>query len=312
MGGSVGTALSVGSSLYGAMGGNDISGSDPSGAMNNILSNALGQALPYSEQYTQQAIGAQNSSLQAALGELNQAMTSTTNTLNNAFQTSQALQSPYRNMGYQAADMYADSLHMSRPKMGSQALSTALTNQVQTQQQLQSLLQGKQALNGLYDVGGIDPATMPNAPTRDALIANGDIRPQDIDAYIKGNSTVEPFAIYNYQGVRPDSAPSGGVSAYGQDTRYGPAGLKAGDPSGVGVGQGGLQTIMSNPNIRSAVQNELANPLLKQAQNAYDLQQYNYNQLGQFLQNNFTPNQQNISLAYNRGLFNNLGSQNLY
>lgn len=296
-------AASVGASLFGGLGGSNISASNPSGDMNALLSGALGQGLSYSEGYNSQAINQQNTSLQAALDELNQAMTTTTNTMNNAFQTSQALQAPYRNAGYQALDQYQDSLHMNRATMGSQALSTALTNQVGAQQQVQGLQAGQNTLNQYYNTGAFDPSKLPNAPTLQDV--KGKVQSGDISNYIKANTTAGPAAIYNYQG------PTGGAVSGGNP--YFTGGFSAGDPGGDASRYGtGIQTILGNQNIQNAVRDQLAQPILDKATQAYQNQQGLQNQFGQFLQNQFTPDQQNISLAYNRGLFNNLGNQKLY
>ncbi len=303
----VGTALSAGSSLFGAMGGNNISNTNPISQENNLLTQGMNNALNYSQNYNNQAINQQNTSLNAALTELNQAMTSSTNTLTNAFNQSQALNQPIRSAGYQALNNYEDSLHMSRPEMGNEAVANALAAQGQVQNDLSGLATGQANLNALYNPNGtIDPTRLGAAPTLDA-VRNTNVTPDMINQYVKGNTSADYnsnggyFGYQSYNGVGLDSAAAGSKGGEGSSS-----GAVSNNPLGSWGANSPWET--QNHNIG----NSLAQPYLKQANSLFGQQQYNYNQLGQYLQDSYTPQRQAIANAYNSGLQNNLGVQNLY
>lgn len=108
---------------------------DQINSMNKKLMQSLQNGLNYNSQYTNQAINTQQNYLGQGVNALTNALNTMTgqtqNTLTSGFNQSQALQSPYALMGYNAADAYADSLGLARPKMGSanmaQQMNTAAT-----------------------------------------------------------------------------------------------------------------------------------------------------------------------------------------
>jgi hypothetical protein len=263
--------------------------------MNSILDTSLQNALGYSQNYTGQAVNTQTQYLQQAMN----ALTTAGNQLTNSFNQSQGLQQPYRIAGYNALDSYEDTLGMKRPTIGNAAVAQALNDQAVAQGQYQQLQQGQGQLNQLYDYNQkgntSDLSLLGNAPTKDAMLANGDVTKSAIDSYIKGNM-FNDSGVMNYQGVMPNAAPGGLVGAYGQySTASGMAGLTDGRGGGY---------IMNNADLRSAVQNELATPYQQQAMSLFGQQQQNYNTLNQYLNGVYTPNQQNIANAANAGLFN--------
>lgn len=84
---------------------------------NQQLQNALNQGLGYSQNYTQQAINANQ-----AYNNLAQQQ------LNTGFQQSQALNAPQQLAGYNALDAYQNSLGLSTPQGGSFQLAQAMNN----------------------------------------------------------------------------------------------------------------------------------------------------------------------------------------
>lgn len=305
--GSAATVASEAASAFGALGGNDVSNTNDVGAENALLSQAQQNALGYSQNYSNQAVQQQNTSLSAALAELGQAMTSVSNTVTNGFNNSQALNTPIRNAGYQALDNYEDSLHMSRPKMGNQAVADALSKQSNVTGQMQALAQGQGNLNAMYNPGGtIDPTQMGAAPTLDA-VRNTQITPDQINQYVKDHISEDTNAKGGYFGYNSYNGVGAGSAASGSQ---GGEGSSSGAVSNNALGSWGADSNWENQN--HYIGNSLAQPLLSKADAAYAQQQYNYNNLGQYLQSTYNPAAQSIANAYNAGMTNNLGVQNLY
>lgn len=287
---SIGTAVSLGGSLMGAMGSNDVSTDIPTGQMNSLLDNALQNGLDYSQNYTNQAVGAQKDYLSQALKQLQAGQ----NALQAGYDTSQALQSPYRDAGYGALDSYMDSLMLARPEMGSRQYAGIQGKEADTQSRLKSLLANQQDLNTLYDTGSLDPYNLPDAPTLEGLAKK--VSDADKMAYIKQNTTTKQFSPYDGQS---DTAYiyNGALDPYTPDRNNQIFG--AGDIAF--ASNGGYN------NLLGAVGHNAANALAQQrmggAQSTYDQMKYNYNNLGDFLQNQYTPEQQRQMMAIKQGLF---------
>lgn len=295
--------------MGGVLGGGGVSVDIPTGEMNNMLQSGLNNALGYSEKYTNKAVDAQQQYLQQALQQLQFG----TNALNQNFGQSQALQQPYRDLGYRSTDNYADSLGIARPEMGSQALSSILNKDAQAVGYLANMQTAGQGLNALYDAGGYNIGELANAPTMRA-IAERNVTNEDINEYIKNNIS---------EAGAPQTAGWGsysGAGSAGFDNRssYGTADIHNMAPGFYGnVGDIrrylGIDPNGKNPQISAtpyedrlygnAIAQELSKPLFNQANNLYQQQQALYNQFGNFLNGQYNADQQSVANAYNRGLF---------
>jgi hypothetical protein len=125
------------------MGGGGGADTDVDGAVNKAngyLQDALTLGLPYSENFTKQAIQAQQ-----------QAQNLARNDAEGGFQRSQGLNAPYRLAGYQALDSYMDTLTMARPEMGSFKLANALESAAHRDQALGKLSYDVQNVKQYYD-----------------------------------------------------------------------------------------------------------------------------------------------------------------
>jgi len=281
-------------SLSGAMGGNSINTNIPTGQINQILDDSLSKGLDYSQGYTQKAVDQQNTSLTQALGQLNQGLQA----LQGGFNTSQALQTPYRDAGYNALDMYEDSLGVKRPTIGNKAVADALVKNQNVQNQLGSITSAQQAYNAKYGLGAsTDPYQSVSAPTLAQLAKT--MTPQQLAKYVKDNTVNNGYApgpgqtqgvVYTGVGASPLSW-SGKVvgSQYGETP----------------------EVFAQKSGLSGAIANTLAQPLLSGAQSqatGINTQQQNLNT---YLQNQFLPQEQQIANAYNSGLFNPATVQNV-
>lgn len=259
--------------------------------MNNMLQGALNNAIGTSTNYTNQAIGQQNQSLNTATNALNTGLSGATQSAlqqaQNGFNTSQALQAPYAGAGYGALDAYQDSLGLSRPQMGSQALSSALTNTANVQNQLQNL----------FSQYGTTPPTAPGAaPTG----------PQDLSYY---SQQVTPQQVQQYLAQNTKQNWNNGVASL----QY--TGANAPNFAGKSGAMGWNPAQQSE--LNSVAQNYLAQQAYNQAQQQYQqqLNQYNnqlntYNSYNKALSSiNYNPQQAQIAAAYNQGLFSKPGAQ---
>ena len=122
-------------------------------ASNQILQNALMQALPYSEGFTREAMDElRRSEKQARIDQ------------EAGFQRMQGLTAPYRAAGYMALDDYLDTLSIARPEMGSLKLATALESAAKREQALGTLANEVERVREYQNIGGIgevqvDPVT---------------------------------------------------------------------------------------------------------------------------------------------------------
>lgn len=103
--------------------------------MNAILGNAQTGAVNASTAYTTLAQQEQQTGLNAATNALNTGNTNADNALNtlstSGAQSSNALTQPFATAGYNALDMYEDSLGVARPAAGNAALASSLYNNAQ-------------------------------------------------------------------------------------------------------------------------------------------------------------------------------------
>lgn len=254
--------------------------------INNLLTKGMNSAIQNSTNYTNQATGQENQSLQAAIQALTQYLSSGTGAAQNygnlGFNQSQALQAPQAQAGYQALDAYMDSLGLSRPQMRSGNLAQALFNNTNQQNQIQQLMS---------QYGNQIPQAATTAPTQPQAINYTDLIPQitqaQINKYFKDNTKHQAGYVNNYTGAG---------SNFVQHFK---------DPA----------KLTNNPNVlaavREAIAKDTANKQNAASQAAYQtaLQQYNtqnqthqnfINSLGQIPYN---PQQQQIALAYQNGLF---------
>lgn len=291
-------AAGAGASILGGLGGmgQEVDSIDP-GAANSVLQQGLEKALPYTERYTEQAIQAQNQYFDKAITFLNSSLDKALNVSTQQFNVSQALQAPYRNAGYAALDRYMDTLMLPHTALPSQQLAAILQKDAMSQGAMANVASGAQNLNQIYNaVDPNNPYASPNAPKIDDF--TGKITDAQKQNYVAQNS-------------RPYNAQSSDFMYTGAGAYSGPGyGSGGADPSGKlqppGFGSyvvGSPGTVLGDRGVNDAVAKELAKPYLDEAQRAYQQQQgtlFNANQ--SFRQ--YSPDQQRIALAYNRGLFN--------
>lgn len=280
-----------------SMGGGGIDVDIPTGKMNNLLDTGLNNALQYSQGYTNRAVGAQENYYQQALNQLLQGQ----NALQGGFDQSQALQAPYRDAGYQSLDSYMDTLMLARPEMGSKTLADSLTKEAKTQQMRQNLAIGNLALNSMFDPSG-NPHYA-NTPQQEYDIYGKPTKPT-VDLLARANNPAEQMAYmsqffvpnnknggYTYTGYGPGvtSRIPGGTAEPGPWNMQSPSEMVGWYKPGSSPEHGGYW--------------QLAQAELPGAMGLYNQNLLNYNRLNEFLQNQYTPNQQKISMAYNQGLF---------
>lgn len=275
--------------------------------MNSTLNQYLNKGLGAASNYTNQAIGQQNTSLNNATNALQTYLGNATqayqNGANQGVDQFRALQAPYANAGYNALDAYQDSLGLSRPQMGSAALSSALFNSAKVNPLMQGLLSAAKANNNA------NASLAPTAPNMQTFLNNAtqNVTQQQIQDYInqhtasarlrngqvispssQGYSPTEGFAGLSYTGV---GAPTSGDNVY----------LMNNQPQA-------YQNLYNNSDISSAVKNYLAQqaatPLYNQANTLFQNQNNAYNALNSYLsQSGMTPQQLGVAQAYNQGLF---------
>ena len=236
--------------------------------VNNMLTRSLSQAQQQYTTYATQAVNQQNTSLNQATNAINTGTTQAGTTLSNAVGQYQSLQEPYASAGYSALDAYQDSLGLSRPTAGSQAVSQALSNN----QQYNAML----AQNG--GKAPTNPGTAPTAPT--LAQAQASVTPQAILNYERQNSNfVNGKDYYTGTGLNPGQT---GPASY-------------------------LMNVEANPTVSSAVSSYLANQDLSNLQNTYQgqLSQYNsqlanYNNYANLLgSTGYNPQQAALAAQYN-------------
>lgn len=309
-----------------AMGGGGMDVDIPTNQMNDLLDQGLNNALNYSEGYTNRAIDTQHGFYQQALDQLLLGR----NAMEQGFNQSQALQAPYRDAGYESLDAYMDTLMLSRPEMGSKKLADTLNKEATAQGQRQNLGLFNLGLTGLYDPNGnpnyaptdyyaTDLYGRPIAPTEE-LLARG-ITPSQMQEYVQQNMRgTDPAGRYGYTGVgmidnrRAVNANNMKAGAAAEPF----AAWWVDSPSELGngyyvPGRGTSAVISSDPrlgpmtnhNLNNQIAAHLAQDKRPYAQTLFNQGLLTYNKLNEFLQNQYTPDQQKIAMAYNRGLFNN-------
>jgi hypothetical protein len=293
----------LGVKLGDTLGGGNNSGPQPPDVQaivnksNGILKQALQSALSYSQNYTNQAIGQQNTSLGASTSALNNSLSGATNaaqsSIQNALQQSQAINAPIVQTGYGALDRLQDSLGIARPAMGNAAYAADLQQAGGLQQQIGQLQQAAQK----YGVS--NPYAVPTAPTAptapQANTVNSQQAQQAIQQFMQsysqgGSSPQQAFAAR--------MAPNPGLANMG------------------GLYQPGLNyQNMNDPNVIAAVQQAMQQRQTQAAQQQYQSQlpayqsqlaNYNgYNNIYQNLQNQLNTNPQaaQMGIAAQQGLF---------
>ncbi len=113
--------------MIGGSGGTDLSrylinfnSAEWANAANAHLQQAINQALPYGEKYTQQAVNAVQAYSNQAQKDINQ-----------GYQTAQALNAPQHLATYNALDAYQNGLGLATPQGGSFQLAQAMNNNAQ-------------------------------------------------------------------------------------------------------------------------------------------------------------------------------------
>jgi hypothetical protein len=270
----------------GAMGGGGgINVDVPTNQMNQLLGDAQNNALNYTNNFTNQAIGAQNNFYQQAMNQILQSQAQATQQATGQFNQSQALQAPYRDAGYAALDNYMDTLMLARPEMGSQKVATYLNNAAQAQNQVNNLALGERQLSQLYSGNDNNPFTAAAKPGMDNVYGWKSLF---------GMATgVDPTSNNPNIGDQPHTIGSVATQLMGH-----PGQLSQGQ-------QNFVNQYMQAGGYAGETGTEFLNNYMKPINSLYDQQMYNYNQLGQFLQNQYTPEQQKFAMAYNQGLFNN-------
>lgn len=123
-------------------GGSDFDAVPYAAQANKILQQALDLGLPYAENYTAQAIQAQERATEQARNDAEA-----------GYQRAQAVNAPYTLAGYNALDTYLDTLTVARPEMGSYKLATALERSAERDQALDTLRTDVQAVRDKYAGG---------------------------------------------------------------------------------------------------------------------------------------------------------------
>lgn len=248
--------------------------------MNKKLQQSLNTGLNYSQNYTNQAIGTQQQYLGQSTNALNNALATTTNQTQNSllqgFNQSQALQSPYALMGYNASDAYMDSLGLARPKNGS-------ANMAQTMNTAASAINPQliQNLQQAATAAGQDPYAQGTAPTQFT-------DPRQSQAQLLQGLSPEMQSLYN----NPDIAKLA-------------ANWKSAPPSLFPLIQQ-YQAAKSQVDSQKAAQEQQYNTLNTNYQQQQGLFN-NYQGAQQSLLNsvqNLTPDQLKTALAYRSGSFN--------
>lgn len=263
--------------------------------MNNILNASQTNAISASQAGTQSAINAQNTGLNSAVGALQSGNSSANTALNNlsvtGAQSANALTQPFSTAGYNALDMYEDSLGVARPAAGNAALASSLYNNAQATNTLTPLFNTLQT--DASKVNGASNTLNPNnlfsigsevaAPTRGAAPTLGTPTQAQIQAIYNQNapgfnSATNPFAGTAYAADYSKMTPAQqmqlaqGTASYDDQQAYNAA--------------------MKTYNA--------ATPAYNTATNNYNAYNTAYNAYNTALQN---PNYQNLALgqAYNSG-----------
>lgn len=258
--------------------------------VNGILIDYVGKAINEVNQGTNKGVG----SLQEYLGKAEQSLTQNTQKAidqaafygNQGFQQSQALQSPYNMAGLTALDAYMDSMGLSRPQQGSQAVQQGLFNAAQAKPYLEQL----QAMGAPTDVGA--------APTMGQAAA---VTPEQIEALYQSS-------LVGNQDPR-NRAPGAAVT-YFNNPLGGQIAVSNWHKSGAYNNSAGISQ------AKAASAQYLQQQAQAAAQAEYDKQQQAYqaaiakqqqqaaimNQIQK--QIGLTPQQQQMAGAYNQGMFN--------
>lgn len=255
--------------------------------MNTMLQKAQDNAIAQSTTYTNEGVQQQQQSLQNANNALSsylaQGIQQSQQASQQGFNLSQALQAPYAQAGYNALDAYQDSLGLSRPQMGSAALSANLTQAANQSQAIQALQQQY----------GTTPPVLGSAPVA-----------PDINADLN-NVTAQQIQDAISQDIIKNN-PNQAVNTY---TYKGPGGtVQLGGNTGPEMSQTYLN---SNPAIYNAQKQSLADQVYQQQLTQYNQQQQAYQAQQQLVNNynstlqgiNFNPQAASIAAAYNQGLF---------
>lgn len=262
----------AGSKLGSSLGGG--SKTNPADTINNLLGKALNRAVTTNNQYSQAAIGQQNTSLQAAIAALTQgtqkASDVATSTMNSGLNAYKTAQQPYATAGYDALDAYKQSLGLSTPQGGS---AQAVQNQEMATNlapQLQSLLG---SLKGNYSAG--------TAPDQAAITAG--ITPEQLQQYISGNiSAKQSFRKDNGRSIGNTWSYSGAGANPNTRMDYQGSDSFNGNQAGAGnaaVKNNLIQSLMQNQGVKDAYGQSLYN-----TQNqAYQQQSGTINQVNQML-----------------------------
>jgi len=307
----------TGSALGSALGGGGSSGkpvdpySTPSfvNTMNGMLTNSLNTAIQDYALKNRQAVDQQKTSLTNANNALTSGVATANqqaqNTSASGLQQYKALNAPLAAAGYAGLDAYTDSLGLKRAQMGSGAISDALFNTAQAQQNVNNL--GK----------------APTAPT------NAPIAPTAVGNLNSFKSQVSPELLQQYLHNHVQDPENGQVNSYGLYNGYGATGVndpRAYDPTGMnamwygGAGGGSATNFNVSDQIKNLATTGEAQYLQQQAQQAYNQQYNKYNtKLGAYNQNanlfntyqqqagqavsGVTPQQLAIANAYKNNLF---------
>jgi|SRR6185437_7306930 len=262
--------------------------------MNDMLQNGLDKAMQYETNYTNQGINQQNQSLsnanQAIQTGLNNANQQAQNISDKGLQQYQTLNAPYTSAGYNALDSYMDSLGLSRPQVGSQAIVSA-TQQANNIKSKLAALGAAPSNPGLFNQ---------QAPSQVDL---SQLTPQQVQQYINQNTTVNPTSGLSYY-----------TGYNGAAQGSGPGTWNAADVlNNKALSQGSLPSVSANNPIYINAAQGLQQQLFNQAQQQYSTNLNNYNQQVQGYNNyqqqagqiasQISPEQLQLAKTYT-GLFN--------
>ena len=265
---------------------------DVNGAVNranDFLNNALLIGLPYSEQFTRQAVEAQQMAEKQSRADQE-----------SGFQRAQGLQAPYRLAGYQALDSYLDTLTQARPEMGSFKLANALESNAKRDQALSQMDIDTEAMRTKYGLGfsnamALDPVTRQYSP---GVFNEKAIK--IMDDMVQNNWIASAFSKNGW--IPLDAMPAG--STFTDRSGH----TEGSDQRGPNATVGGMDssTIRMPPGMIPSLQYQWASDAAKKILSDYKVATQYY-----------TPEQGSIAASFNKGLlgdptWSNVGGANPY
>ncbi len=301
--------------------------------MNDLLQKGLNQALQYTSNATNKATGQENTALSNSTSALTNALKNTTqtatNTLNQGLNQYQAAQAPYSMAGTSALTAYMDSLGLAHPAdmLGLQGSLNSASKLNPTL--LQNMISAGQAAGATDPYGNPVAPTAPTAPNAAAL--TGAITPQQIQDYLKGNTTTlrnvrgenSGYYVKGVGQIQPVNATPNKYGIFlvnqGQAQTIDPYAQPSNKPATTMRYQQimGLNNYNNPQALNQATQNYLGQQAYQQAQGQYNTQLGTYNNQQMPIYNNYVSAQgalqQNLNgihpqdlqtaLAYQQGLF---------